>query len=1049
VNATLQRLAALGAVICALLEWSSAALAHDATLDMGLGRYDHRAWKFSDGFATGPITAITQTPDGYLWLGSRVGLWRFDGVRAVLWQAPEGKHLPNNWVQALAPQDKTLWIGTGGGLVSWRDGKLTDYPALAGLDVLALLVDREGTVWVGTESRATNTGRLCSIRDKVVHCYGEDGSLGGRIYCLYEDGNGNLWFASSSGVGLWRPGKPKIYPMHDSITGYFESLTAGADGGVLFSALDGLKEIVGGAVHPFPLPASLPQVRPPWLITDGDGALWLGTLGSGLWYVHAGRLESFSKSDGLSGDRITKMFEDREGNIWIATQNGLDEFWKVAAATFSDEPGLADGTVNSVLGDRDGNIWFATTNGLYRYRNSEILVYRGSPLGTAMAVQGTVETTKREIIVTGLPADTSGSLYQDHRGRIWLGSPSGLGYLENDRFISVPGLSGDYLNGITEDDRGNVWISGRALGLFRVTPDGKVQRFPWAGLGIGQTWSILYDPSRQGLWVGSILGEIAFVADGKIGASYAVGGHGKQAVKDFRLDPDGTLWVSTEDGLIRLKNGHLAKLNSKNGLPCDIVHATLVDDADWFWLYTACGLVRTARSDLDAWLDSDTHAPAAGRAVSTLILGASDGIKAASGAGNFSPKFAKSRDGRLWIASSNGTATVDPRDLSRNTFPPPVHIEKIIADHKSYGVSPHLMLPPLVRDLEIDYTALSFVAPQKNQFRYKLEGRDRDWQDAGNRRQTFYTDLAPGNYSFRVTASNNSDVWNNIGATLNFSIAPAYWQTSWFIVLCAIMFATLLAAIYQLRIRQLARATAAARDMQTQLAHANRLATMGQLTASIAHEVNQPLAAAVTNAQAGLRWLKRQPPDLQEITSALEAVVEAADRGADVVTRIHALVKKAPAQDDDVYLNDAITGVLSITHGEAVKHQVTTNAELAPDLPSIRGDRVQLQQVLLNLIVNAIEAMSTLTDGPRELVVRSERDGVGGIIVSVQDTGPGLEPEAMERLFQPFYTSKQSGLGLGLAICQSIIEAHGGRLSARANAPRGAVFQFTLAAKRP
>jgi len=238
-------------------------------------------------------------------------------------------------------------------------------------------------------------------------------------------------------------------------------------------------------------------------------------------------------------------------------------------------------------------------------------------------------------------------------------------------------------------------------------------------------------------------------------------------------------------------------------------------------------------------------------------------------------------------------------------------------------------------------------------------------------------------------------------------------------------------------------------EMLQQLAHANRLATMGQLTASIAHEVNQPLSATVNYAGAALRWLKAQPPDLQEARDALESIVRSGNRASEIVGRIRAMAKKEPAHEDDIFLNQKIMGVLALAYDEAAKHQIEVFTELAPDLPVLRGDRVQIQQVLLNLIVNAIEAMSTHTEGPRELVVRTEATEDGGAAVFVRDTGPGLEPEALEQVFQPFHTTKAGGMGMGLAICASIIEAHGGRLWASPNEPRGAVFQFTLPPTRP
>ena len=234
------------------------------------------------------------------------------------------------------------------------------------------------------------------------------------------------------------------------------------------------------------------------------------------------------------------------------------------------------------------------------------------------------------------------------------------------------------------------------------------------------------------------------------------------------------------------------------------------------------------------------------------------------------------------------------------------------------------------------------------------------------------------------------------------------------------------------------------REMEMELAHANRVATMGQLTASIAHEVKQPIAAAVSNAQAALLWLDRQPPDLEEVRQVLASIVKDGMRAGDVVGHIRDLIKKAPPREDRLEINAAIREVIELARGETGKNGVAVQAELADGLPLIRGDRVQLQQVMLNLIINAVEVMTGVSEGPRELLISTAKSETGGVRVAMRDSGPGLAPADLERLFTAFYTTKPKGLGLGLSICRSIVEAHGGRLWASANAPRGAVFQFAL-----
>jgi C4-dicarboxylate-specific signal transduction histidine kinase len=244
------------------------------------------------------------------------------------------------------------------------------------------------------------------------------------------------------------------------------------------------------------------------------------------------------------------------------------------------------------------------------------------------------------------------------------------------------------------------------------------------------------------------------------------------------------------------------------------------------------------------------------------------------------------------------------------------------------------------------------------------------------------------------------------------------------------------------------RAEEALRAMQAELAHANRVTTMGELSASIAHEVNQPIAATVTNAQAALRWLRAQPPDLDEVRASLSRIVEDGNRAGNVIGGIRAFINKVPPRKDRFDLNEAVLEMVVLTRSEVLKHGISLQTELAPGLPRVEGDRTQLQQVILNLIVNAIEAMGGIDEGTRELRINTERAAAGGVLVTVRDSGPGLDPADVEHVFTAFYTTKPNGMGMGLAICRSMVEAHGGRMWAGANEPRGAVFQFALPLQR-
>jgi signal transduction histidine kinase/ligand-binding sensor domain-containing protein len=1026
--------------------WSTQSVALDAALDVN--QYAHTAWKIRDGFMASPVGSFAQTPDGYLWLGTTTqGLMRFDGVRTTPWQPPPGTSLPDERIRALlAARDGTLWIGTPGSLASWNGRALRTDPQFDGRVIDALVQDGEGTVWVGGQSPAT--GFLCAMRNSGADCTGEDGRFGASVECLHEDDQGTLWAVASNGLWRWKPGPPKQFALPGLGAG-LQCLSESAAGAILITTTDGMIwQLADEKFERLPVP-NLPQgFRPSAVFRDRDGALWIGSSDQGLLHLHDGRTDVFRRADGLSGEYVDKLFEDHEGNFWVTTYDGgLDRFRALAATVYSADQGLS-GVAGSVLAGRDGTTWLNTTTGLYRFRDGRLFAYRSRGLSPAVATLAAARSAGLgEVLVESLPPPGVTSLFEDGHGRVWLGSQTGLGFLDGARFVSVGGVPGGYIDSIAEDRQGNLWVAHRDAGLLRLSSDLKAQRVPWPNSGkAGPWWRIAIDPVDGSLWLGSFAGGVVQLVDGAVRASYSdADGLGKGSVYGVRVAADGTVWAATRGGLSRIRAGRIATLNGKNGLPCDAVLSSIEDGEGSTWIYTTCGLVRIARADIAAWIAAvEEGNPAPSIPMSVLDNG--DGVHSVDGSGS-GASLAIARDGKLWFAASDGFTSVDPRHLATNTLPPPVHVEQVVADRKAYDPSGPLALPPLVRDLSIDYTALSLVAPEKNLFRYKLEGRDRDWEEAGNRRQAFYTDLAPGQYRFRVIAANNSGVWNEEGASLAFSIAPAYWQTSWFFALCTTAFVALLWGFYRLRVRQLVHAQTIEkrhREMEMELAHASRLATMGQLTASIAHEVNQPVGAAITNAQAGLRWLKAKEPDLGEVEQAFDQIVRAGNRAADVMARVRRLAKKAPAPEEDVSVNNEIEDILSITHGEAVKHGVAVKTERAPNLPTVKADRVELQQVLLNLIVNAIQAMSTLEDGARDLIIRSEADRDGGVIVSVIDTGPGLDAAAMERIFQPFYTSKEGGLGMGLSICRTIIESHGGKLWASANTPKGAVFQFTL-----
>jgi signal transduction histidine kinase/ligand-binding sensor domain-containing protein len=757
-----------------LLAWCRCCSAESPPLD--IGQYKHTAWTIRDGALNGTIFSIAQTADGYLWLGGEFGLQRFDGIQFVPWQAPG---LPSTSsfrvLYLIGSRDGSLWIGSNQGLARWKDHQLTTYPEMAKQQIDRILEDREGTVWVSTQHAPS--GQICAIRPSGVHCLGQDGSFGPVVMALYEYA-GSIWATAST--GLWRLNSEPL--ARYAIPAMAPMDLCEENGNLLVATENGLLQLAGDKLQPYPMLPHAKPVHALHLLKDRNGAIWIGT-DRGVLRLRGGKTSQFGRGDGLSGDLVLDLFEDREGNVWVATMDGIDRFRPMTVSTVSIEQGVS-ADIASVLAGKDGTNWLATRTGLDRWNNGQVTVFGRR---------------------NGMPDDFAGALFQDDRGRVWASTRFGVGYFEEGRFHSVVGVPPGAVWSIA-GGAGDLWIGSVEHGLFRLR-DGKVsEQIPWVKLGQKDFASVLhYEPADGGLWLGFIEGGIAYLKDGQIRSFTEHEGLGAGRVNHLYIDHNGGLLASTLGGLSRIKNGHVATLTSQNSLPCDSVLWTMEDDDHSLWLYTECGLLRIARPDVEAWLADPKHA------VHAMVLDASDGVRLHSVPPHgYSPPVAKDSTGALWFAAGGGISIVDPLHLRINQLPPPVHVEKIVSDRQTRwknfsGAPSNLRLPALSRDLQIDYTALSLVAPEKVRFKYKLEGHDGDWQDAGDRRQAFYTNLPPRTYRFRVIASNNSGVWNETGDTVEFSIAPAYYQSHWFQASCAAAFLALLWGIYRFRLQQIVR----------------------------------------------------------------------------------------------------------------------------------------------------------------------------------------------------------------------------------------------------
>jgi signal transduction histidine kinase/ligand-binding sensor domain-containing protein len=792
--------------VCVLLMLFPATSARAVDPNKQLSQYAHTAWRIQDGIFTGAPNMITQTMDGYLWIGTQTGLVRFDGVRFVPWSPPEGKQLlsSNSIFSLLAARDGSLWIGTGTNLAHLKDNDLINYGDALGR-INAIVEDRNGTVWI-TRSRVRDAnGPLCQVVDSKLRCYGKlDGITTPYATALINDSEGNLWIGSSTGLTRWQAGSftaytPPALKSAEGLSGV--QALAVTPGGTLWIGMNrsgpgaGLQQMTQGVWKPFvtaDFDSSTLEVST--LFMDRENALWIGTNKHGIYRIHDGQVDRFHSADGLSSDTVTSFFEDRESNVWVATTEGIDCFRNTRLISYSAREGLSGNEVDAVLAARNGSIWIANHGDLDSLTAGHVSSLRES---------------------NGLPGKQVTSLFEDHTGRLWVGIDNGLFVYSEGKFSPVRGRNGTPVGAIiamTEDRDNNIWAVaiGDPRRLIRIQDFAVKEELTEPQ--IPPAISLAADTS-DGIWLGLGNGDLARYRQGKL-ELFPFPHDQYSRVRQVAAMSDGSVLGATPQGLIGWRNGTLRTLGVRNGLPCDVMYGLVSDAQGALWLYTECGLIRIENTELQSWWENQD------RKVVVRLFDVFDGARPS--ATSFQPAASRGPDGRLWFTNESVVQMIDPAHLEGNALPPPVHIERIVADREIYAPLQNLGLPPRTRDLEIDYTALSFVAPQKMRFRYKLEGRDKDWQEAGTRRQAFYSDLPPGDYRFRVIACNNDGIWNDEGATLNFSIAPAWYQTNTFRLLALIIGLFVVWVLYWLRVRQVARGLSARFDER--LAERTRLA---------------------------------------------------------------------------------------------------------------------------------------------------------------------------------------------------------------------------------
>lgn len=734
-------------------------------------QYVHDHYTRADGLPAGAVWSVIQDADGYLWLGTQNGLARFDGVRFEIFDASNTPGLASQDIRDIAfDHNGDMWLASYGGGVYRFDPDRAHLEAITideGLPnnvVYDLLIDRDGALWAATAGGLFRRNGA----DQVEVWTTSNGLTINRVFNLYQDREGDVWLGTFGG-GLSRFDGQTFthYREADGLASdQVHSIYQDRSGRILVGSYEGgFQEFRSGRFEDIDLPEGLAGLAIQSIVEDGNNNLWLGAYGNGLIRYRDGEVAHLN-FDGLERTVISDMIEDAEGSLWLATREGLQRLRDGKVAVFGRPEGLAD-TTFVVTGDPDSSdVWVGTEgSGLFRLTDTSV-----------------AQLTRDQ---TGLASDNISALELTSNGDLWAASfGAGINRIRNGEvtlYGQSQGLPSSHVFALKIDENERLWAA-TAAGISRLEGDRFVNYGAEEGLPASAVRQLFQDRSGR-LWVGTNGQGIANWYEGNVSIPDFNDELPGSIVHAFYQDRAGRMWVGFRDGgLSLLREGEpVLSFGADQGLPFMSVNAILEDREGHLWLATSAGLLRVPIEELMEVADGRRTR------VDTMLLTEADGLRSVQFVGGYQPTSWIDSNGQLWFASAGGLVRIDPDQLALNDRPPPVRIERLTSDGLSYPLHQRVEMDPGAVNLEIEYTGLSLVSPDQVQFRYRLLGYDRDWQDVGGRRTAYYTGLPSGEYVFQVLARNNDGVWSPEPAQLTIVQLARFYEQLWFIALCALL----------------------------------------------------------------------------------------------------------------------------------------------------------------------------------------------------------------------------------------------------------------------
>ncbi len=978
-------------------------------------KYLVRPWQAEDGLPDNKVAAVLQTRDGYIWVGTFSGLARFDGVRFVSFNDSNTPEMHDSSVTSLyEAADGTLWIGHGDGeLTRHKNGRFeaVEIHANWGQDKIAGIgADESGDIWI-----LNTRGDMARLKDGVV-VTAKSGPANGLLE-MTRSKSGTIWVARGGRLSQLEGEKLTVINMPGGLTNRFiHGICASHDGG-LWLAIDGdLRELKDDkwVKDLGPAPWGLAPIHT--FIETRTGLLAAGTAEYGFSLVNPGETGQnlhFSRTNGFVSDWVLSLCEDHEGGIWVGTGGaGLCLLRARNVDTIAPPDQWENRAVLSVTAVRDGSLWVGTDGaGLYHFN------------------EGNWDKFSRD---AGIRNPYIWSILEDAQGDLWAGSWSGGLYLrQGDHFdhAPAPGLSNVTIPmpAMVEARQGGMWI-GTGTGLLRYKA-GQTEWFGQDGNGPSRDVRAVLEDDEGAVWFGTYGGGLGRLKDGRIQQFRKADGLASDFINCLHRDRDGALWIGTfGGGLNRYKQGHFTAINEKQGLPNGVICDIEDDGQGFFWMSSYSGLIRVSQSELDSCADGQI------KEIHCLSYGVNDGLPTSKCSGGLQPAGCRTADGRLWFSTSKGLAVVDPRKMETNLLAPPVVIENFLVDDQlvTEGAVPgaQLRIPPGRHRFEFEYTGLSFVAPEKVQFKHRLDGWEKEWIAAGTKRSVNYNYIPPGDYSFHVTACNNDGIWNETGAEIAFTVLPYFWQTVWFRIFGGVM--TLIAggSIVWVDTR---------RRMRRKLDRIERQRALELERTRIARDIHDDLGASLTRIamlsdpgrsaldgpEQATANLKRIYRTTREVTRSMEEVVWAVDPRHDTFDSLVIYLQKY-AQD---FLESA---------GIRCRLDLPSQFPFSPLTAEVRHNLFLAFKEATNNIVkhaSASEVRISLTLEPMTFAVTIEDNGRGFAVRAAAD-------EVMPDPAHPIP-------GNGTKNMRSRLAEIGGACEIRSDPTLGTTVKFVLPIKAP